>query len=62
MGIKPTKKRASIFDLYKSDIIEYLRIGLNTVAIVKLINAKLPNPVTSAALRRYIKREGLDKK
>jgi hypothetical protein len=62
MGIKPTKKKVSIFDLYRNEIIEYLRIGLNTAAIVKLINVKLPNSVTSAGLRRYIKREGLDKK
>lgn len=54
------KKRATIFDLYKSDIIEYLRIGLNSSAIVKLINDKLPNPVSTTGLHKYIKREGLD--
>jgi hypothetical protein len=62
MRILARKKGATIFDLYKSDIIQYLRIGLNTAAIVKLINVKLPNTVTSAGLRRYIKRESLDKK
>jgi hypothetical protein len=54
------KKRATIFDLYKSDIIEYLRIGLNTAAIVKIINDELPNPVSTTSLHKYIKPEGLD--
>jgi len=56
---KTSKKRATIFDLFKDEIVDYLKIGLNHVAITKLINQKLPTPVNQNSLYRYIKREGL---
>jgi|GEM_PF-1820370 len=55
----PRKKRASVFDVYKDQIIEMLSYKSSVPFIAKEINREGKVNVSSAGLMAYIKRENL---
>jgi len=56
---KQRKKRASIFDVYKDQIIEMLRYKSSVPFIAKEINRQGTVDISATGLMAYIKREKL---
>ena len=53
--IKKRKPKGSILDPFFSDIKYYYDLGLNVIAITKLMNTKKPISMSSTAYRHFIK-------
>lgn len=56
---KIRKRRSSILDNYIQEIGEYRKIGLNSVAIFKLLKVKIDKKICYDAVLRFIKRNKL---
>lgn len=56
---KRRKRRSSILDSYIQEISEYRKIGLNSIAIFKLLKVKIENKICYDAVLRFIKRNKL---
>jgi len=56
---KGSKNKQRVLDPFKAEILRYLQQGLNIASIMKLINPKLPQPVTYNTYRYYVKTEAV---
>lgn len=54
---KGSKNKERVLDPHKDQIREYLEMGLNLAAIMKLVNPKLEEPVTYNTFRYFVKHE-----
>lgn len=54
---KGVRNRHRVLDPYKEQIIQYLRMGLNLAAILKIINHQLAKPVTYQALKYHVRHD-----
>ena len=54
---KGSKNKERVLDPFKSEILGYLKKGLNIASIMKLINPHLAQPVTYNTFRYYVRTE-----
>ena len=54
---KGSKNKERVLDPHKNRILEYLEMGLNMAAIMKLVNPQLEEPVTYNTFRYFVKHE-----
>lgn len=54
---KGSRNKKRVLDPYKQQILDYLKMGLNLAAIMKIINPQLERPITYNSYRYYVQRE-----
>jgi DNA invertase Pin-like site-specific DNA recombinase len=54
---KGSKNKERVLDPFKSEILGYLKKGINIASIMKLINPHLAQPVTYNTFRYYVRTE-----
>ncbi len=54
---KGSKNKERVLDPHKDQILEYLEMGLNLAAIMKLVNPRLEEPVTYNTFRYFVQHE-----
>lgn len=52
-----SRNKERVLDAYRDQILDYLKMGLNLAAIVKLINPQLEQPITYNSYRYFVQRE-----
>ena len=54
---KGSRNRDRVLDPYREQILEYLQMGLNLAAVMKIINPQLEKPITYNAYRYFVQHE-----
>ena len=54
---KGSRNKERVLDPYKQQIRDYLKMGLNLAAIVKIINPQLDKPITYNSYRYFVQRD-----
>ncbi|HEX6385519.1 MAG TPA: hypothetical protein VF177_12685, partial [Anaerolineae bacterium] len=52
-----SRNKERVLDPYKRQILDYLKMGLNLAAIMKIINPQLEEPITYNSYRYFVQRE-----
>ncbi|HIE53667.1 MAG TPA: resolvase [Chromatiaceae bacterium] len=54
---KGSRNKERVLDPYKQQILDYLKMGLNLAAIMKIINPQLEQPITYNSYRYFVQQE-----
>jgi DNA invertase Pin-like site-specific DNA recombinase len=54
---KGSRNKERVLDPYRQQILDYLKMGLNLAAIMKIINPQLEQPITYNSYRYFVQRE-----
>jgi len=54
---KGSKNKERVLDPFRTEILDYLTKGLTIATIMKLVNPRLPEPVTYNTYRYYVRHE-----
>lgn len=52
-----SRNKERVLDPYRNQILDYLKMGLNLAAIMKIINPQLEQPITYNSYRYFVQRE-----